>query len=133
MKKIHVIGIVIIAVAVGAIISTIADSSTYTGFKLAKENPEMDFQVVGTLNLEKEMTYDPEVNPYFSFYLVDKEGMESKVFFKGSKPQDFERSDQVVITGSFNEGEFIASKILLKCPSKYNNGEDIELKASSVN
>ena len=58
----------------------------------------MDFQVVGTLNLEKEMNYDPEVNPYFSFYLVDKEGMESKVFFKGSKfewSKDYSREDAI--------------------------------------
>ena len=131
MKKVHIIGILIIAVSIGVIISTIADSSTYTGFEEANANPHMEFQVVGTLNLDKELAYDPETSPYFTFYLVDKQGVEEKVSFKGSKPQDFERSDQIVLTGQYEDGAFTASKILMKCPSKYNNGEDIEAKATS--
>lgn len=129
MKKIHIIAIVVIAISVGVIISTIADSSTYTGFETAKQNPDTEFQVVGVLNPESEMTYNPEVSPFFTFYLIDKEGKEEMVKFNGSKPQDFERSDQIVITGQYVQGEFIASKILMKCPSKYNNGQDVEVKA----
>jgi cytochrome c-type biogenesis protein CcmE len=131
MKKIHIIGIVIIALSVGVIISTISDSSTYTGFEEASVNPGMEFQVVGSLNLDQEMTYDPQTSPFFTFALVDKQGKEELVKFKGSKPQDFERSDQVVITGQYIDGEFIASKILMKCPSKYNDGKDMEVKATS--
>ncbi|MEQ8324425.1 MAG: cytochrome c maturation protein CcmE [Vicingaceae bacterium] len=130
MKKLHIVGILLIAVSVGVIISTIADSSTYSNFTEASQNPNTDFMVVGQLNLEKEMNYDPEVSPYFSFYLVDGHGKEEIVKFKGNKPQDFERSDQVVITGRYEEGAFVASKILMKCPSKYNNGNDIEVKSS---
>ena len=133
MKKIHIIGIIIISVTIGVIISTIVDSSTYTGFQIASENPDMEFQVVGILNPDKEMIYNPEVSPYFSFYLIDKDGKESKVLFKGSKPQDFERSDQVVLTGTYVDGEFMASKILLKCPSKYNDTGNVEVKASTLN
>ena len=133
MKKIHIIGIIIVSITIGVIISTITDSSTYTGFEIASENPDMEFQVVGVLNPDKEMNYDPEVSPYFSFYLIDKDGKESKVLYKGSKPQDFERSDQVVLTGNYVKGEFHASKILLKCPSKYNDGGNVEVKSSSIN
>lgn len=131
MKKLHIFGIVVIAITIGVIISTISDSSTYSNFKEASENPDMEFMVVGTLNLEKEMTYNPEVSPYFSFYLVDGKGLEEEVKFVGSKPQDFERSDQVVITGKYQEEGFIASKILMKCPSKYNNGNNVEVKSVS--
>ena len=129
MKKIHIIGIVLIAVSVGVIISTIADSSTYSNFEEAAQNPDTDFMVVGQLNLEKEMNYDPEISPYFSFYLIDGQGVEEEVKFKGNKPQDFERSDQVVITGRYEDGNFMASKILMKCPSKYNDGSSVEVKA----
>ena len=131
MKKLHVIGIVVIAITVGVIIGTIFDSSTYSNFQEASENPEMEFIVIGKLNLEKEMTYDPEVSPYFSFFLVDEDGLEQEVKFTGTKPQDFERSDQVVITGKYQDDAFMASKILMKCPSKYNNGGDVEVKAVS--
>ena len=39
------------------------------------------------------------------------------------KPQDFERSEQVVITGNMKNDVFVADKILLKCPSKYTENE----------
>jgi cytochrome c-type biogenesis protein CcmE len=41
------------------------------------------------------------------------------VVFTGTKPQDFERSEQIVLTGQMRGKEFHASKILMKCPSKY--------------
>ncbi len=63
---------------------------------------------------------------YFAFYMRDNQGLESKVVFNGSKPQDFERSEQIVLTGKMIGNEFHASKILMKCPSKY---EETEIKA----
>ena len=123
MKKTHIIGIIIIAVAIGAILGTVADSSTYASFAMALNNPGDEFHVVGQLNKEKEMIYNPEENVnLFTFYVIDNEGKESKVHFQGTKPQDFERSEQIVLTGKVIDNEFIASKILMKCPSKYNEG-----------
>jgi cytochrome c-type biogenesis protein CcmE len=34
-------------------------------------------------------------------------------------PQDFLKSEKVVVIGSYDGDHFQASKILLKCPSKY--------------
>ncbi|MCB0428956.1 MAG: cytochrome c maturation protein CcmE [Flavobacteriales bacterium] len=129
MKKTHIIGIIVIALAIAAILSTMVDAGTYVNFGVAKEHPGTNFHVVGVLNKEKELIYEPEVDPnLFSFYLVDKEGKECKVNFNGAKPQDFERSEQVVIIGKMNGEEFSASKILMKCPSKYNNGKPGEMQ-----
>lgn len=131
MKKAHIIGIIIIALAVGAILSTVADSSTFVNFAQAHAKQGEEFQVVGELNKDKEMNYNPEENAnLFTFHMIDKDGQERKVFFHGSKPQDFERSEQIVVTGKFKEGEFHSSKILMKCPSKYNNGEVVEVEAN---
>lgn len=125
MKKGHIIAIVIIAVAIGMIISTFLDSSTYATFDEAMEQPGKEFHVSGTLNLNKDMVYNPEQNAnLFSFYLIDSEGLEKKVMFNGSKPQDFERSESVVITGKMKGDAFVADKILMKCPSKYNDGKE---------
>ena len=55
MKKSHIIAIVVIAVAIGAILSTFSDSSTYASFKEAADKPDTEFHVVGVLNKEKEM------------------------------------------------------------------------------
>ena len=123
MKKSSIAGIVIIALAIGIIISTYADSSTYGSFTDAKKS-ESELHVVGQLNKEKELFYNPQQDAnYFAFYMKDNQGKESKVVFNGSKPQDFERSEQIVLTGKMVGNEFHASKILMKCPSKYTKDE----------
>ena len=123
MKKSSIAGLIIIAIAISVIISTYADSSTYGSFSDARET-ESELHVVGQLNKEKELFYNPTQDAnYFSFYLKDNDGKECKVVFSGSKPQDFERSEQIVLTGKMIGNEFHASKILMKCPSKYTKDE----------
>jgi cytochrome c-type biogenesis protein CcmE len=56
----------------------------------------------------------------FTFLLVDNEGTTQKVFYNEPVPADFHRSEQVVVIGSYRNKEiFVADKILMKCPSKY--------------
>jgi cytochrome c-type biogenesis protein CcmE len=124
MKKTHIIIIALIAVAIGAIISTYGDSSTYEGFTKAAENPDKEYHVVGVLNKEKPREYNPQLDAnLFTFYLIDEQGKESKVVYRAPEPADFERSEKVVIIGKMNGDYFEANKILLKCPSKYNEGQ----------
>lgn len=132
MKRSSIIGIIIIAIAIGAIISTYADSSTYGNFVEAKTAID-EIHVVGKLNKSKELIYDPikDAN-YFAFFMDDKEGNECKVIFNGAKPQDFEKSEEIVLTGKMVGQEFHASKILMKCPSKYNKTEVTVKEGSSV-
>ena len=131
MKKTHIIGIIVIALAIGAIISTINDAGTYMTFAQAKQHPDMEFTVIGELNKSRDITYDPEVNVnLFSFYVIDKDGDEQKIIFHGTKPQDFERSEQITLQGKMVDGTFICTKILMKCPSKYNDGkEEVEVRS----
>ena len=129
MKKSSILGIVVIAVFIAIIISIYGDSSTYASFSEA-QTTEAELHVVGQLNKEKELVYNPTENAnYFSFFMLDEDGNECKVVFNGSKPQDFERSEQIVLTGKMVGQEFHASKILMKCPSKYNENE-IEVSES---
>jgi cytochrome c-type biogenesis protein CcmE len=131
MKKVHILLIILIAVCIGAIMATVSDSSTYADFSEAASKPDEVFHVVGKLNKNKPLEFNPAKDAnLFTFYMVDNKGLEKKVRFRGSKPQDFERSEQIVITGSCNQEEFEAAKILMKCPSKYNNGQT-EMTASS--
>ena len=119
MKKSSIFGIIIIAIAIAVIISTYSSSSTYGTFSEAKDT-RSELHVVGHLNKNKELFYDATKNAnYFSFYMKDNKGQECKVVFAGTKPQDFERSEQIVLTGQMRGNEFHASKILMKCPSKY--------------
>ncbi|TCK85168.1 cytochrome c maturation protein CcmE domain-containing protein [Albibacterium bauzanense] len=131
MKKSSILGIVVIAVFIAIIISIYGDSSTYASFSEAQKT-EVELHVVGQLNKEKELVYNPVQNAnYFSFYMLDEHGQECKVVFQGSKPQDFERSEQIVLTGKMVGQEFHASKILMKCPSKYND-QQIEITEATA-
>lgn len=55
----------------------------------------------------------------FSFIMVDDSGREQTVFYNQPMPQDFMRSEKVVVIGRYQGNIFHAEKILLKCPSKY--------------
>jgi cytochrome c-type biogenesis protein CcmE len=126
MKKIHIIGIILITVALGVIVSTISNSSTYAAFSTAQEHEGKTYHVVGKLNQEKEFIYNPEQNAnLFGFYLIDNEGREMKVLYNDSKPQDFEKSEQIVVIGKVVGDEFHVKQgdLLMKCPSKYNGNE----------
>jgi cytochrome c-type biogenesis protein CcmE len=132
MKKIHIIGIIIIAVAIGMIFTTLNSTSTYASFTEAAQEPGSEFHVVGKLNKQKETVYDPQFNAnLFTFYMIDSKGKECKVLLHKNKPQDFERSEQIVLIGKMEGDAFQASDILMKCPSKYNEGKIEESETAS--
>lgn len=130
MKKSHIIAIIFIAVAIGAILTTLTDSSTYANFAEAFNSPQLEYHVVGTLDRDGEMSYNPEKNPdLFAFQMTDREGMTKQVYLHKPKPQDFERSEQIVLIGKASEdGAFHAKDILMKCPSKYNDGSESDFR-----
>jgi cytochrome c-type biogenesis protein CcmE len=136
MKKSSIFGIIVIAIAIAVIISSYSNTSTYGTFTDAiKTNSEL--HIVGHLNKEKTLYYDAHKDAnYFSFYMKDNQGKECKVVFTGTKPEDFERSEQIVLTGQMDGSEFHASKILMKCPSKYTedkvNITEVKAKQASL-
>ncbi len=121
MKRTHIIGLILIAAGLGVVISQLANRmSKYEGFDSEYALSGKDFTVVGYLAEGKEIVYDPEIDPnHFEFYLEDKGGIVKKVVLKEAMPRDFERSEEIVVTGRLEGEVFNAEKILLKCPSKY--------------
>lgn len=136
MKKSSIFGLVVIAIAIAVIISVYANSSTYGSFNDATKTSS-ELHIVGHLTKSKELFFDATKDAnYFSFYMKDNKGEERKVVFKGTKPEDFERSEQLVLTGTMVGSEFHASKILMKCPSKYQQDElkttEVKAKQASI-
>ena len=135
MKTSYIILLVVIAVAVGVILSSTGSASEYVDFAKAEEmasngNDEM-VHVVGSLLKDASgayvgMVYKPSLDPnHFEFMLTDTKNTTRKVLFFEPKPQDFEKAEQIVIIGHAKAGVFVANKILMKCPSKY---EDKKIK-----
>jgi cytochrome c-type biogenesis protein CcmE len=128
MKKIHILLLILVAVSIGIIVAMTGDYTTYGSFALSKASPTQTLNVVGYLQKDKPLKYDPKVDPnYFEFTMSDKEGNVQQVYYKGAKPQDFERSEQIVVKGKMDGPVFHASEILMKCPSKYTD-DQIRLK-----
>lgn len=128
MKKIHLIGILMIGVAIVLLTTAAEDVSTYATFKEAVASGEK-VKIAGQLSKDKEMLYNPEEDPnYFSFYIKDGAEEERKVVLLAAKPQDFELSEQIVLTGKMKGEEFVATEMLMKCPSKYKD-EEIYIKS----
>ncbi|MEO1255087.1 MAG: cytochrome c maturation protein CcmE [Bacteroidota bacterium] len=55
----------------------------------------------------------------FKFQMIDENGLKQEVLYAEPIPTDFTKSEQVVIVGAYQGEKFVADKILLKCPSKY--------------
>ena len=131
MKKIHIVGIILIAAAIGILMSLSGDVSTFTTFSEAIASGKV-VKISGQLSKDKEMYYNPQKDPnYFTFYLKDSENKERKVILLSAKPQDFERSESIVLTGKMKGEDFLASDMLMKCPSKYKD-EEIYIKSKEA-
>lgn len=124
MKRTHIAIIVVIAVAIGAIMVSINDASTYVGFMQAEETPGTKYTVIGYLDKEAPMNYNARAQK-FAFTAIDKDGHRKEVIYNQPKPQDFERSEEITMKGYATDSAFIAEEILMKCPSKYNDQNEI--------
>ena len=127
MKKSHILIIIVIAAAIGIVMSTAGDASTYVTFdqayQLASNGSKNSIHVVGELKKDGnghvvgiQQNMD---RVSFSFIMVDQNQKEQLVVYNEPMPQDFMRSEKVVVIGSYQGNTFVADKILLKCPSKY--------------
>jgi cytochrome c-type biogenesis protein CcmE len=129
MKKSHIIALVVIAVAIAIIMTTTQEASSYVTFgqaaQMASAGNHKSIHVVGGLKKDDgghiigmEKSADMLA---FSFILVDDDGKEQKVYYNEPMPPDFTKSEKVVVIGHYQADIFIAEKILLKCPSKYQD------------
>ena len=118
MKMKIVIGCVVIAAAlVFGAISFVQTNVEYTDFQTAVTTHKK-VQVKGEWMKEKESAFDP-ASGKFSFYMKDDGGREMQVVYDGAKPNNFELANAIVVKGRYLDGQFQASDILTKCPSKY--------------
>lgn len=123
MKKTHILAIGILAIAIGILISASKDVTTYANFAQATQSGEK-VKLVGQLVKDRQVEYNPEKNADFlAFWLRDDKGEIRRVELNAAKPQDFERSESIVLTGEMKGDVFAASEMLLKCPSKYKDQE----------
>ena len=133
MKKTQIIGIVFVAICLGALTSSLSDSGKMANFEEAFERPDKDFKVSGFLDDSAPVIYEPTENASLTrFQMRDQNGAVRKVHLMMSMPQGFEQSESLVLTGSAEGDVFIAEDMLMKCPSKYNEEQHIVAETVSV-
>jgi cytochrome c-type biogenesis protein CcmE len=121
MKKSAIIGLITIAISIGILFSLNANTDTYSNFKEATSSHKEE-HVMGYWEKSKGMYYDAAKDAnHFAFHMKDEKGEIREVVYNGTKPQDFEKSEKLVLIGKMDGDKFYASKILMKCPSKYND------------
>jgi cytochrome c-type biogenesis protein CcmE len=128
MKKIHIVVLVLVALAIAALISLMGDMSTYDSIESAQKKEGKFVHIIAKVDTTKPIVYDPIMDPnYLSFTAVDSLGAYAQVVYKNAKPTDFEKSSRVVMKGAMQDGKFECKEIVLKCPSKYKDEKSTQL------
>ena len=124
MKKSHILALILVAASISVVSAMFLDFSTYETFTSAAQKPGKQYSVIGFLEKQMPMQYDPVKDPnHFSFYVKDKGGNVRQVIFNGARPTDIEKSEQLVMMGHMDGETFRCNRIQMKCPSKYKNDQ----------
>ena len=124
MKPKILIGVVSIVLFTSLLMYNFGNSiSTYVNFKQAESRSSA--HVIGTWDDTQDYGFSKETMR-FTFYMKDQDGNVRRVVYPKPKPNNFEEATQLVVIGKMRNNSFHADEMLMKCPSKYNDTEDLE-------
>ncbi|MBI49019.1 MAG: hypothetical protein CL850_01850 [Crocinitomicaceae bacterium] len=122
MKRSHLVLLILVALLVGLLVFTYSSSNQSVTFTQAAEKSGVEVTITGTLYKEEPVIYNPKENASLTkFHMEDSKGQIMEVHLQMAKPQGLLQSESIVIDGSYSNGIFYATDMLLKCPSKYNS------------
>ncbi len=118
-----IIGITIIIISIGlAIYSFQSSLNPYVTIAEAAETARQ-VQVMGYIDDPDSIVFNQESGK-LQFVLSDDEGTTVQVIYEGPRPDNLDHADSVVVVGYYRDNVFAAEKLLVKCPSKYEQGGD---------
>jgi cytochrome c-type biogenesis protein CcmE len=125
MKTVNIgllVGIAVVAMvglSLFAFWGNAASASQYSTFAQAKVSGE-NVHIVGNWVMEDRAVNTPNL---FTFYMQDTTSEVSQVKYLGTMPMGFKSGEKFSVQGEFDGNTFVADKIQMKCPSKYNKDE----------
>lgn len=130
MKAKFVIGSIIIVAAMAWGITSFLDTTVqYVSIAQAR-TADRTVQVMGKIDTEQVKYNSTESRLEFAIYdaeATDKAHADNmRVFYYGTVPGNFDQATSVVCKGTNKEEGFVAEKLLVKCPSKYQGEGDEE-------
>lgn len=124
MKPKLILGVVAIVGFTSLLMYNFGNSiSTYVNFEEATERTSA--HVIGTWDNTQEHGFSRETMR-FTFHMKDEDGNVRKVVYPRPKPNNFEQATQLVVIGEMRNNTFHAEEMLMKCPSKYNDTDQLE-------
>lgn len=67
------------------------------------------------------------------FDVTSDTGQRMNVVFNGPKPDQMRQGAEAILEGKYNGNHFVADSLLLKCPSRYEEGTIEEIQVQAVN
>jgi len=133
MKKTHIVILLLIAAAIAVLVSYTGNLSTYETVASARQKEGKFVRLIAKVDKSQPVEYDPAKDPnYMSFTAIDTLGNTTKVVFHNSKPQDFEKSERLVLNGKMENGQFECKDMMMKCPSKYKDDPNVARKNLTI-
>lgn len=124
MKARYIVGAVIILLAAATSVYLLSQSQIqYTTINSARMTGKK-VQIKGQWVEQESASYDPTSNT-FHFILEDEHGSRIPVVYSGSKPNNMEMAESIVVRGRIENNTFYATDILTKCPSKYEGSSSL--------
>lgn len=121
MRRTQLFLLLITAALMAALIGTFTSTSESVDFARAFDEPGVVFKISGTLDFDHPIEYDPASAASTTvFHMLDRSGASREVHLHEPKRTGLEQSESIDLYGKVENGEFHASKMLMKCPSKYN-------------
>ena len=68
-----------------------------------------------------------------TFDVLSDSGTRMPVVFNGPKPDQMREGAEAILEGKYDGSQFTAQSLLLKCPSRYEEGTIEEVKVEAVN
>ncbi|MEX0928055.1 MAG: cytochrome c maturation protein CcmE [Balneolales bacterium] len=126
MKPRLILGIISIFIFTSLLMFNFSQNiSSYVDFEQAALSSSSRVHVVGVWDADKPSGFSNETMQ-FTFYMTDEAGNSRRVVYPKAKPTNFEQAEQVVVIGEMKNDVFYSNEMLVKCPSKYNDGDELE-------
>jgi cytochrome c-type biogenesis protein CcmE len=112
-------GLVAVVGLSAMVFAFLTNASPYVTIAEAKAMPGDNLHVAG--DLDKSTISTNAVQHEVRFTLKDEKGDRVPVVYHGAPPANMGEATKVVAVGGMKGPEFHASKLLIKCPSKYES------------
>ncbi len=118
MKKGPIFTAIFTVIALCAVVTAfVTQASPYVTIAQAKQSADMQLHLAG--DVVPDSLHNDPMKHLLSFKIKDMKGEEILVQHNGEVPAELDQVKKVVAIGGVKDGQFMSSKLLVKCPSKY--------------